>query len=79
MSRGYSQQLVEANRRASKKSIGVVLGRECVRTNTTVVSLADKLGVSRTTIYKWFVGTCIPREKHETAINALILRLQKRK
>ncbi len=79
MSLGYSQQLVDANRRASKKSPGVKLGRECIKADVTVISIAAKLGVSRATIYKWFVGTCIPREKHVLAIDTLISQMQKRK
>lgn len=75
MSYGYSQQLVAANRRASKKSPGVLLGRACIATNCPVTEVAERIGVSRTTVYNWFTGLCIPAGKHMMQINELIEEL----
>lgn len=77
MSYGYSQQLVVANRRASKKSPGVMLGRVCIAADYPVVEIAKDIGVSRTTVYNWFTGVCIPADKHMSRINELIQELNR--
>ena len=56
MSYGYSQRLIEANKKADGKSLGVALGRVCIKQDISVTELAEKLGVSRATIYNWFWG-----------------------
>jgi len=60
MSHGYSQSLVQANRKASARSLGVALGRECIRANVSVDRVASAFGVSRMTIYNWFKGDGAP-------------------
>lgn len=79
MSYGYSQQLVVANRRANKKSPGVMLGRVCIATNCPVIEVAERIGVSRTTVYNWFAGVCIPAAQHMMQINELIEELNRYK
>jgi len=51
MTYGYSQSLVYANKKANVKSLGVALGRVCIRANISVNKIADDFGVSRMTIY----------------------------
>lgn len=77
MSYGYSQQLVSANRRASKKSLGVMLGRACIAADCPVSVIAARVGVSRTTIYSWFSGTSIPADKHTPRITELVQELNR--
>ena len=79
MSLGYSQQLVEANRRADKtvRSLGVALGRVCIKANIPVITVADQLGVSRTTLYNWFVDTSLPKERYLRGIIDYMSRLKK--
>ena len=79
MSYGYSQQLVSANRRASKKSPGVLLGRVCIAADCPVSEIAGRIGVSRTTVYNWFTGLCIPAAKHTVLIDELIQELNRSK
>jgi hypothetical protein len=74
MSYGYSQLLIEANRSASAHQLGVALGRACIKAKTSVNDIATQLGVSRTTIYNWFVGTSTPHPRHHAAINKLLKR-----
>jgi DNA-binding XRE family transcriptional regulator len=74
MSYGYSQRLVELNKGASIKSLGVALGRVCIKANASVIAVASTLGVSRSTIYNWFSGACHPHPKYYAAINKLIQR-----
>lgn len=61
MSHGYSQSLVQANKAASARLLGVALGRHCIKRGISVMDIAEKFGVSRATVYLWFKGTSIPR------------------
>jgi transcriptional regulator with XRE-family HTH domain len=69
---GYSQSLVYANKQASIKSLGVALGRVCIRANISVSEVADALGVTRMTIYNWFKGDAIPYPCYAEAISDYI-------
>lgn len=60
MAYGYSQNLVQANKKASAGSLGVALGRICIRRGISVIQLAERFGVSRMTIYNWFKGANTP-------------------
>lgn len=74
MSYGYSQRLVEMNKAASIKSLGVALGRVCIKAGVSVLEVSNMLGVSRSTIYNWFTGACPPHPKHYASINKLLNR-----
>lgn len=70
---GYSQSLVYANRKADIKSLGVALGRVCIRADISVSRLAGDFGVSRMTIYNWFKGDSVPYPCYAEAINDYII------
>ena len=72
MSYGYSRSLVYANKTASIKSLGVALGRVCIRANIGVSSIAEEFGVSRMTVYNWFKGGSVPYPKYAEQINDYI-------
>ena len=76
MSYGYSQSLVLANKQASAKSLGVALGRVCIRSNISVSKIADDFGVSRMTIYNWFKGDSAPHSFYVKDISDYIIRLK---
>jgi transcriptional regulator with XRE-family HTH domain len=76
MTYGYSQSLVYANKKASTKSLGVVLGRACIRANISVSKVADKFGVTRMTIYNWFKGDSVPFHSYDQAISDYILYIK---
>lgn len=61
MSYGYSQSLVQANKEASAKSLGVALGRLCIRHGISVLRITQDLNVSRMTVYNWFKGVTDPQ------------------
>jgi len=61
MSLGYSRRLYELNRRAPSTLLGVRLGRVCIEHDVPVMEVAEEMGVSRQTVYNWFVGTTNPR------------------
>ena len=58
---GYSARLIELNKKANARLLGVRLGRACMKNNVPVSLVATKLGVSRQTIYNWFCGTHNPK------------------
>lgn len=74
MSFGYSQNIVAANKQASVRSIGVALGRVCIKNGVSVQELASLLNVSRQTVYNWFVGKRNPHVKHHEYITKLLNR-----
>ncbi|NDG31925.1 transposase family protein [bacterium] len=57
MAIGYSQQLINDNKLADKRKIGVLLGRVCIKHNISVADVSAYFGVSRQTVYNWFRGT----------------------
>ena len=70
MSYGYSARLIDTNKKADQKLMGVKLGRVCVKENIPVVEVAQNFGVSRQTVYNWFCGITIP---HETCTDTVKL------
>ena len=61
MSYGYSNRLIELNKKADDNSLGVQLGRVCIKRDVPDSDVAVHLGVSRQTIYNWFCGVNAPR------------------
>lgn len=60
MSVGYSLKLRDMNQRASSKLLGVRLGRLCIKKDVPAAVVAERLGVTRQTVYNWFRGTSSP-------------------
>lgn len=60
MSVGYSLKLRDTNLRASSKLLGVRLGRLCIAKDVPASVVADRLGVTRQTVYNWFRGQSNP-------------------
>jgi len=61
MSYGYSNRLIELNKEADDRLLGVQLGRVCIERDVPVSDVAVHLGVTRQTIYIWFCGVNAPR------------------
>jgi transposase len=74
MSYGYSQNLVEANKKANARSLGVALGRLCIQSGVSVVEVAKTFGVSRMTVYNWFRGASAPRQELAERIKVFIVK-----
>ena len=72
MSQGYSQRFIARNREADGKSLGVALGRVCIKYDVPVIAVAKALGISRATAYNWFLGDCIPKPKYHLEIRKFI-------
>ena len=73
MSYGYTTRLNSLNRQADKSSLGVKLGKVCIKQEIPVAEVAFQLGVSRQTIYNWFQGTHYPHPDLTDDIKALLL------
>jgi transcriptional regulator with XRE-family HTH domain len=72
MSYGYTARLVELNKQADRRLLGVRLGRVCIKHNIPVSDVASRLNVSRQTIYNWFMGTNTPRASLVYAVESLL-------
>ena len=62
MATGYSIRVAEAIQSASDTFLGVRLGRACLELDVPVTEVAQHLGVTRATVYSWFVGKSEPKD-----------------
>jgi len=58
---GYTVSLVEKNKAADSKKIGVKIGRACIKKGVSVKEVAKIAGVSTVTVYAWFMGEFNPK------------------
>jgi DNA-binding transcriptional regulator YiaG len=65
MSYGYSARVVKLNKQASKSRLGVKLGRLCIALDIPTSEVAKAFGISKQTVYNWFMGTHDPKDKAE--------------
>lgn len=75
MSYGYSLRLIERNRQASEKHLGVRLGRQCILHQVPVSTVAKEFGVTRQTVYNWFSGISTPADTLHTLILSYLAKL----
>lgn len=75
MSHGYSLRLRDLNRRASSKMLGVRLGQACIKHGVPASVVAERMGVSRQTVYNWFRGSSNPGPTLTTLIEQYIASL----
>ena len=78
MANGYSIGLMQANKQANVKSIGVALGRVCIQKGISVREVASYFGRSRQAIYDWFKGDSVPDPSTHARIERYIASLKKR-
>lgn len=72
---GYSIRVAEAIKEADGSLLGVKLGRACLARDIPVSTAAKALGVTRQTVYHWFLGLSEPRGKAIDAIKSYIASL----
>jgi hypothetical protein len=53
---GYSQLIVESNKSADNKKLGVRLGKYCISHDIPVKDVMEYFSVSKQTVYNWFIG-----------------------
>jgi transposase len=61
MSYGYSARTIAMNKAADHRRLGVALGRAAIALGVSVSEISRLLGVSRQTVYNWFVGDYDPK------------------
>ena len=72
--RGYSQNIIEANHKASDTT-GTLLGKLCIALKYPASQVAKELNVSRQTVYDWFSGKTKPSKRTESKVAALINKI----
>tara|TARA_R110001599_G_scaffold322501_1_gene533559 strand:- start:349 stop:582 length:234 start_codon:yes stop_codon:yes gene_type:complete len=77
MSYGYTTRLGSLNKQADGSLLGVKLGRVCIKHEVPVIDIASQLGVSRQTVYNWFMGTHEPKEELTALIKEIITEYKK--
>lgn len=73
--RGYSIRVAEAIQEADGNLIGVQLGRACLARDIPVSVVAENIGVTRQTVYHWFLGLSEPRGRAVGAIQTYLTNL----
>lgn len=76
MSIGYSLNVILLNEKTDQSLLGVKLGKKCIKRKIPVSTVAKILGVSRQTVYNWFIGAYAPKSTYEEAIQHLIKTLK---
>lgn len=66
--RGFSMRFVEAVYAADQTLPAIELASLCIEHGVSVKAVAEKLGVTRATVYSWFVGTRSPRPEMTSKI-----------
>ncbi len=62
---GYSVLTLKKNAAADAGHLGVKLGKLCIAADVSVTAVAERLQVSRQTVYNWFLGV---KEPHENIV-----------
>lgn len=76
VSLGYSAHTILLNKKADIDRLGVELGRTAIKKGVSVADIALSLGVSRQTVYNWFVGAYDPKADQLKNITKLLARLK---
>ena len=77
MSYGYSARIISLNKKADRANLGVALGRLCIALDIPVVNVSEQIGVSKQTIYNWFMGQYEPKNEVVSRVTAMIRKLSK--
>ena len=69
---GYSVRIIEKIKSADDSLLGVQFGLACIADDISVSEASLKLGVTRQTIYGWFLGTALPRKTKVAMIRSFL-------
>jgi hypothetical protein len=76
MSYGYSILTIDRNKAADGSKLGVALGRVCIEKCIPVTEVANKIKVTRQTVYNWFEGTTNPNDYYTHEIASFLSSLR---
>ena len=79
MSYGYSARIVKLNDVADGTRLGVALGRVCIALDIPVSNIAEAIGVSKQTIYNWFIGAYEPHASCRGTVEDILRNLESKK
>lgn len=72
---GYSIRMAQSIEEADGNLLGVKLGRVCLARDISVAEAAREMGVSRQTVYYWFLGLSQPGKTTSQAVEDYLTRL----
>ena len=78
MSYGYSARTIHLNKEADHRRLGVALGRAAIALGVSVADVACVVGVSRQTVYNWFVGSYDPKASLTGDVTKLLTSFRKK-
>lgn len=76
MTQGYSLRIRDLNAKADRRKLGVRLGQLCIQHDVPVSVVAQRMGVTRATVYNWFCGASAPQANAVTLIETYISSLE---
>ena len=76
MSHGYTLRIRDLNAKANQRKLGVRLGRLCIEHDVPVTVVAQRMGVTRATVYNWFCGVSAPQASAVSLIESYIASLE---
>jgi predicted transcriptional regulator YheO len=71
----YRESFISQVNAADKKNITVQLAKQCIKHRIPVSVIAEKLKVSRPTVYAWFIGKSTPIKSLEGKVASLLKAL----
>lgn len=75
MPRSYNEAFMIELHQANPQLAGVKLAKVCIKANIPAQYIADKMGVSRMTVYNWFRGKSL-RGSNERRVWVIIERIK---
>jgi len=72
--RGYSTSFVRAIAESELSDLVAQFAHHCVAREIPVAAVAERIGVTRVTVYAWFTGRSNPRAQHQEKIRQILAR-----
>lgn len=72
--RGYSTSFVRAVEESELSDLVAQFAHRCVARGIPVSVVAERVGVTRATVYAWFTGRAEPRAQHQEKIRQILAR-----
>jgi AcrR family transcriptional regulator len=72
--RGYSTSFVSAITHGRLSDLMFQFANECLVREIPVSAVAERIGVTRATVYAWFTGRAEPRARHQEKIKQILAR-----
>lgn len=65
-SRGYSSLFLQQVKAGDRKSPVTKYALACIKREMSITEIAFRMGVTRATVYNWFMGKTVPRDYYLT-------------